>query len=275
MPDPIDGLDVALDVASVVNDAQVTVYPVETVGALATLWQARTVLKVDPGDTRTIFAPFRDENGERVGAVDVVTPVAGTDYTVNEYPDGSGPDYTYSARFTLTATTEATRMEMELGNTAIGPLYVTLLKVRGKPLRTWDPIVVTASDSSSQTAYQTRTRALALTMQTDPVFAQSYADYLVNRFADPYLAATRLTLRDRATVDGVNIFGLDLMDRVRIYDDQAGLDGTLHRVRGVEYELGPRSWTATLHLEHTSDRDRWVLGRAGYSELGSTTRLGF
>ncbi len=271
---PLDALDVALDAEGVINHAQVTVYPVETVGSLQVLWTARTVLRVAPGQTRTIYAPFHDENGARVGALAVLTPVAATDYTVNDRADGSGYDYTSSSHFALSAEIEATRAAITLTNTAIGPLYVTHLQVRGKPIRVYDPITLDAGDASSQADFEERALALDLPMQPDPVFGQAYAEYLVGRFKTPALAAARLRVRDRARIGGVSVFSVGLMDKVIVSDAASGLSAAAHWVYAVEYELAAGGFTVTLHLECADERRYALLDRAGYAELGSTTRLG-
>jgi hypothetical protein len=275
MSEPVDRMDVRLAVPSVINLARVTVYPVETVGTLMTLWQARTVLRIAPGQTRVVIAPFRDENGERVAAVDVAEPVATTDYTVNDMADGSGFNYTSSPHFSLDTSIEATRAIFTLENTATGPLFVTLLRIRGKPIRVWDPITVEESDSTSQAAYEVRAAVLDLPMQADEVFGQSYAEYLVGRFKDPFLAVDQVVIRGQETVGNVNVFSLELMDKVVVNEAQSGADMLQHWIRGVEYDITGRTFEVTLYLERADDRQYWLLGQQGYGELGVSTRLGF
>jgi hypothetical protein len=270
---PLDVLEVALDAADVINHAQVTVYPVETVGSLHVLWTAQTVLRVAPGQTRTLYAPFRDESGERVAALDVIAPVAGDDYAVSDRPDGLGFDYTGSPHFTLSAAIEATRAALTLTNTAIGPLYVTRLQVRGRPIRTYDPITLLASDSGSQAHYGRRAIALDLSMQADPVFGQAYAEYLVGRYKTPALSATRLCIRDRARLGAADVLGVGLMDKVIVGDPASGL-AAAHWVRAIAYELAQDGFSVTLYLERADDRRYGLLDRVGYAELGSNTRLG-
>lgn len=273
--EPVTGMELGIDVARVINRAQVTVFPVETVSVEQTIWESQTVLRVGPGETRTIYALYRDSSGERCGAVDVVTPVATTDYTVNERRDGTGVDYTGTSWFALSGTAEATRLALTLSNTASGPLYVTALKVRGKPIVTYDPVTVVHEDTSSQAAYQVRERALQLTMQEDDNLAQSYAEYLVGRYATPALAAKTLTIRDQDTINGVGVFSLDVFDKIVISDGQSGLSSAGHWITGLELEIGSQGWTLGAQLERADDTPYWVLGDTGLGELGDATRLGF
>jgi len=273
--DPVKALDVDLDVARVVNQVQVTVFPVETLLTTQVLWQAQAVLRLAPGETRTIYGLYRDPNGERCGALDVVDPVAATDYTVNERRDGSGPDYTTDPAFALTTVHEATRTAFTLSNSATGPLFVTKLQVRGRPLVAHDPITVQHEDTSSQAAYEVRARALRLPMQADPDLALNYGQYLVGRYAQPVLAARRLTVKNLAAVGGVDPLSLEIMSKVSISEPQSGLANARHWVTGLEYEVSASGWEMTAHLERADESQYWLLGRTGWSELGTATRLGF
>ncbi|HEX3053223.1 MAG TPA: hypothetical protein VHP83_21370, partial [Aggregatilineaceae bacterium] len=271
----LDGLAIALDVNGVVNECDVTVYPVETVSAEQVIWKARTVLRLAPGQTRVFYANFRDSDGERCGAVDVVSPVPVTDYTVNERSDGSGPVYTTDPAFSIHTETEATRMKITLSNTATGALYVTLLQIRGKPLRVYDPITVQKVDSTSQSTYEKRSRSFDLPMQPDPVFGQSLANYWVGRYKNPILQADQVLAHNRDRIGSVNLFSLGLLDKVVINDPETGASGLGHWIISLDYTLDPAGFAVRLGLERADDRQYWLLGRAGYSELGRTTRIGF
>lgn len=272
---PLDGLTVDLDINSVINAVQVTVYPVETVGSPITLWKSQPVLRLAPGETRIVYALFRDENGERCGAVNVIAPVANTDYTVNEKSDGTGFDYTLSSSFNLSTVAEATRMKITLTNNAIGSLYVTLLKVRGRPIITYNPIVLEHADTTSQETYQTRARVIDLPMQSKPIFGEALAGYLIFRYKNPALRADYLTVRGRDVLNGVNLFSLDLLDRITISDTQTGLTNAGHLIRAVEYDLTPSGTTITLHLERADDNVYWLVQTPNYGELNVATRLAF
>lgn len=268
-----DHIDIALGIEQVVNRAQITIYPVQTVGAAQVIWTARTVLRLAPGQTRVIHALFHDENGERTGAQDVIAPAAHTDYRVNDRADGTGFDYTISLAFALSTVIEATQAEITLSNSALGPLYVTLLQVRGKPIRVFDPITVESEDAASP--YGTRALVLDLPLQGDDTFAQSYADYIVGRFKDPVLAAASITFRNRDTINDVPLFSLGLLDRVMLSDAHTGLRQVAHRIHAVEYDLTPGATQITLHLERAAGLGGWLLGKTGYSEMDAATRLGF
>lgn len=270
--DSLNELDISLDVDRIVNLAQITLYPVETAGAVQVLWTARSTLHVAPGSTRIIYGNFHDDNGERVGATGVVSPVASTDYTY-EY---NGVDVTAWGVLTVAATIEATRVKWTLTNTSgWATLDVDLLQIRGKPVRVYDPITLEKSDTTSQTAYEVRAQRLDLPMQSDLNLVQSYTEYVIGRFAEPIMVCDRLVIEDRAVIEGVNIFALDLMGKIAVTDYQTGLSAAAHWIRGVEYDIrAGGSFTTTFHLERADDRIYCILDKVGYCELDSV-RVGF
>jgi hypothetical protein len=240
------------------------------------MWQARTVLRLAPGETRVIYAPFRDDRGQRCGAVNVAAPQAGTDYLVNEKADGSGFNYTYSPSFSLSTQAEATRLRITLSSTALGTLYVTRLQVRGQPVVAYDPITLERDDPASQDAYELRAQSFDLPMQPDPVFGAALADYVLGRHRQPALAVERVTVRNRDRLPGTfNLFAVPLMGKAVIDDVQTGAHGLGHWVRGVEYDLSGREFRVALDLERADDTLYWLLGESGYGEVGTVTRLGF
>lgn len=271
MADPLDEMVVVVAVDRVVNRAEVTVYPVETIGGLEVLWAAQTELHIAPGTTRVLSAPFRDSKGERVGAVDVVEPVAGTDY-VYEYHDVV---VTGLGILDVTATVEATRVVWVLENTSgWATLDVTTLQIRGYPVVVYDAIVLEEEDSGSQAEYEVRAARLDLPMQSDPNFGLNYAQYLVGRFAEPVLVAERLGVRNRDVVQGVNIFSLGLFDKVLVNDGETGLGAAAHWIVGVEYVVWGGGFEVAFLLERADDQVYCYLDVTGYCELGSV-KVGF
>ncbi|HEX3050865.1 MAG TPA: hypothetical protein VHP83_09445 [Aggregatilineaceae bacterium] len=270
----LSDLKFSLDINRVTNLVQVKIYPVETVGAETELWRATTTLRLAPMQQRVIHALFHDSDGERCGAVDVVAPVPTTDYLVNDAPNGSGYNYTTDPAFSIATETEATRLKITLTNNAIGPLYVTLLRVRGQPVRAYDPITIERSDSTSQAVYEKRARLYDLPMQSDLNFGELLADFLLGRSKNPALAAESLTVQNRDTLSGVNFFSLNLLDKIVITDPQTGASALAHWLRAIDYDLSTQGYTVTLHLERCDEKTYWLLGQSTYSELNTTTRLG-
>lgn len=270
---PVDGLDLRLDVGPVLNEAQVTVYPVETVGAPQTVWEARSALRLAPGETRDIFGLFRDGAGARVGAINVQPLQPDVDYAVWTHADATGYDLTHDPRFSLAAEVEATRVRLTLSNASPHVLYVTRLRVRGQPVVTYDPITVMARNLDSQAMYEVRARSLDLPVQPDPVFGLALAQYLVGRFGAATLHAARLTVRDRARIGAASVFAAGIMDRVTVSAAHAGLEAAAHVVRAVAYDLTATGYTVALDLEPAGTAT-CTLDSSEYAHLDASAVLG-
>lgn len=271
---PPTGLTVVQDVAAVINRVQVTVFPPDVVGTLTEIWRAHTVLLLAPGATRTLSAPFRDTNGQRIAALDVADLEMGVDVQINTRRDGRGKDWTGSGAVAASLTAEATRAAIALTNSSSRPLYVTLLRVRGHPIRTYDPIAIQRDSAGSQLEYGVRTLALDLPMQSDPGFADGLAAYVIAQAGQPLLAAERLTLRDQTTIGGVSVFGIEIMDLIEVRDAQSSLVGR-HRVRAVSTTIEDAALSVELLLERADDAPYWRLETVGAGELDQATILGF
>lgn len=270
-----DRLETAADAGRVANRVQVVTYPVETIGAERELWTASGVMRVAPGETREVWAVFHDAVGERCAAVDVVVPVAGLDYRVSEFRDGSGVDYTADPAFSLGCEVEATRAKLRMTNTATGALYVQFMKVRGKPVVDYAPVVSEAADAGSAAAYGWQREVFDLPMMASAEFGQALADYTVKRRGSAVVEARRAEFADRDEVGGVNLYSLEVMDQAAVTDAESGLEGARHWITAVEYEASGAGRKVTLELARSDDRRYWRLGVAGFGELGTGTRLGF
>lgn len=140
-----------------------------------------------PGAGNTVVRlPFADDDTGRVtGAKDVLTPVAGTDYTVNDRQDGQGFDYTSSGRIIVSVAVLSNAVEVSFRNTAQGPLYVIGLEVRGKAIVSYNPVDVRREDATSITNYGRRDLSIKFPLLSDGVVADSFADYLLGAYKDP------------------------------------------------------------------------------------------
>lgn len=134
--------------------------------------------------------PFVDrDTGRMVGAKDVITPIASTDYTVNDREDGSGYDYTSGGRIVVSVAVLSDAVEVSFRNTAQGPLYVRGFEVRGKGIVAYNPVDVRREDATSMTSYGRRDLAIDLPLLSNGVAAESLADYLLYEYKTPRFRA--------------------------------------------------------------------------------------
>jgi hypothetical protein len=271
---------------TVINSVNLTWHPRQTLGALSAIGQITSPLEIPPvqpfgtpGET-TITLSYRDPaTGKACGGDSMVLPlVASTDYLINDVSDGSGFDYTSSPSFTLEViSSNASQIVITLRNTATGPLYATRLQVRGYPVVSYDPQTISDSDTTSIETYDERSFKKDLPFSNDVNFAKSLAQYLISRRAYPFVEVKQIEIQNKATLGGVDLLGLELMDVIDVTDTQSGLTAMKHMITGVEYVLDPQSQdyvkSVKLIPERLDDVTYWILGDATYGVLDSTTRL--
>ena len=80
------------------------------------------------GESLTVWAQFTFED-RTVAAINVITPVSGTDFTLNAESDGSGVDLSSGGTVAITVFSESAKIVLT-NDSALGA-HVTLLKLRG------------------------------------------------------------------------------------------------------------------------------------------------
>lgn len=262
----------------VYNVVLVSIHPRLTLGTLDVLARATTSIKLPPASaaapkTKRIVMHFRDNAGNTIGATSVVVPlIASTDYNIGSLKGAS--DFNASPQVRIDPVElKASQITVPFVTSATLPLYVTNLQVRGKAVTAYDPIVQVQEDAASQTAYQKRTLSLDLSLSADETFAESLAYYLLDRYKAPFTDVRRITIRNVATVGAVNVFSVDLFNVLTVTDSQIGLNGAKCLVTGIELEIAPEGFTLHWLTTRADDRSYWLLGRTGYGELNTATRL--
>lgn len=135
-----------------------------------------------------------------------------------------------------------------------------------------------AEDAASQAKYWPRTWTKTLPL-ADANEGQPFVDYVLSQFKNPFLTIEEVVLEGQ-TDDRLwpVILGRELGDRVTIKAQPRGPAGI--NTVDVFVERMAHSWrrgrlTSTWSLSSASATQYWLLGLAGYSELGVTTRLGY
>lgn len=226
--------------------------------------------RIEPTETDTFTIRFRDPSNPAldIGAINVITPVSGTDYEATDFEDG-GDDV--SANLNITFTAYADRAEVEIENThASTPAYIQFFQVRGGAVRSRESETVRASDSTSIAAHGQRKLPLSAPLMGNNQQAQNLADYLLDYYKDPL-----------DTVEGVVIVGnrsatlieavrdLELMDRVVITEDQTGLSSYAGYVTRMRHEINSKF----DHRLYFDLETAYTLGGTPF-ELGDTLNSG-
>lgn len=182
----MSGLEVSRSRGLIYNRVKASVNP-RRVDADATTvlyqYDAAQLLALGPGETVTIIGQYKDpeQRAQRVGGVDLVAPVATTDYTF-----GTGPgDTSLTASLTVTATTGGNSAIIDLTNGAAVTGFVTFLQIRGRGLYAYDAVTLQATDATSKAAYGEYVLSLDLPHESRQHVASSVAAVFLARHKDP------------------------------------------------------------------------------------------
>jgi hypothetical protein len=251
------------------NKVAVKAYP-RKLGSLVEIYRLDETPLFAPGQSRTIWGTFKDTNYNTTIAQDVATPIATTDYTMNTTADGLGTDAT--ASFSVTASIFAGSVKLVVTNSGAVEAYVTLLRVRGKPLELLNVSASVSEDSASQTTYGKRQMTLELPFQQQVAVAVDMSDWLLSWMKDP-LPVAIVEIVNRPTIQFAYDIGTTLTLTAAYY-------GINHRFRigkvrheSLESMQGIKTiWTLEPVDQQTAF---WQLGVTGFDELGVATRLAY
>lgn len=262
---------------NVFNRVATTCHP-KTVDAAATtvLWaQTGAAPSIPAGATVTIIGTYRDPNDTQtlIGGLAQVTPiVATTDYTGNDAADGGGTDRTGSVSVVTTA--YATRVEFAVTNGFTGPIYLTKLQLRGKGVYDIGPRTFEAATTIA--AYD-RPVEIDMPYQEDVAIAQSVGLFVNAQYQALAQQADAVGfVAGRSTTFMAAAMALEPTAVVTVTESVTGLAAVPLTVQGIELHYAhKRSLRARLLTAPAAPYQMWALGTAGFSELGSTTILGF
>lgn len=175
--------------STLVNHSTVNYSPRDSGDAGSVIWNHGGNLDMG-AITHKFTIRYRDlDNPDaRIGAADIITPLAGTDYVVQNID--TGVDCT--STITVTVEPGANSAEMTLINTNPFNVRFTQLQVRGTPLKTFEPLSISSDHPASQQAYKVAPETLNFRLIDNEIDAKSIADYRVYKFAEPQPVFKRL-----------------------------------------------------------------------------------
>lgn len=168
-------------------------------------------------------------SGARVGAIDVIPPVAGTDYSATDElpPHPAGSD-DRTDRLTVTVTAYADRADHKLESSENSTIYVRAYQLRGTPLYTEERLTVTEEDTASIHRYGLHTQPSTLLPNVDdPDFARLLARWALIQFGAPFAYFRSVTFLASASDD--------------------------LRAAALARRIGDRIHIAVAHLNHARD----------------------
>ena len=242
-------------------------------GYVGTTTSDPTLDTLTAGD-KLVRLPFRDvDTGVVIGATDLVTPVPNTDFTISEFYDGTGVDYTTLGYVDISMIATGAGVEVSFVNTATGNLYVRDFQVRGKAIVAFDDVQEIREDTTSITNYGRREYTYSLPLESDAVFPESLATYLLSRYKTPSYTVSMLGFIDD-DANGTSVLSVEIGDIVTVSETQTGVSGLKYLVTGIEYDISGSGADVrtTFYVRPLDDVTYWILGDGTYGVLGSTTR---
>lgn len=219
-------------------NAVTVTYAPRAVGAPGTTLYAlpNVPILLREGEQRLFVARYATDEGVKVGALTLIQPVPGADYAAtlptSTYDTGAlrrgevtltGADAT--AVLSVYVEPGAASAKITVVNTGVHDIYLTLLRLRGTPLETFERASALAQDAASIATHGRIERNLQIDLLDDDEFAQQFAQTLVARFGEPLfrLASASLMVETDDVVTWAAL-GLTIGDRVSITDSASAHD---------------------------------------------------
>jgi hypothetical protein len=271
-----DDLKVTNAADDIINRVRVRVYPRATltnqvVAALST--SASSPATLLPGETQTIWLNYTDpvQRASQIGAKDQIALAATTDYTMNALADGSGADLT--AFLSVTAVNFGSSVKLTVKNAGASAGVITKLQQRGTAIYALNP-----AEAESVTGTGETLATIDAPYQSDPTLAKLAADYIANLYSSALanVQAVRFRANQSPTLLAAALAG-EISDLVQLQEDVTGLTTAQNfYINAVGLRFGLNGLIdCTWRLAPADTAQYWILGVAGASELGATTRLGF
>lgn len=236
--DFLKDIDVPQPLDVIRNSIKMYAHP-RTLITLAALWtlQDKPPLAA-AGGSLTVWASYA-YNNSAVPAINVVSPVATTDYTANTQEDGLGTDLTSS--LTVTFTNFGKTGKLVITNThATLSGFITMLQVRGQAVAAPDPSLLIQENLTSQTTYGKALLTLDNDWLQDTSLANDFNQWLISYMPNPQKFLTvRLTARPDIQ------FTPDLFDIINVTISRLSISSVNYRIAGIEHEWVSENGQAT------------------------------
>ena len=213
------------------------------IGASDTLlWQLQTALRIEPRSELEVTLRLLDERGEPIGLLRVDRLIKRFQLTM----EAGGDEITREVSAEVMRT-EASSAVLRIRNRRRQSVYLTRLRLHGKPLYRGDPLEIVEADGESIYLYGIKQLSLDLPALSDIATARAFAAYELARRKHPrgLVHSLRINAREHPTA----ALKASLFDRIRISERQTGHVGQDYFIIWEEHHVsagGTRhevSWT--------------------------------
>jgi hypothetical protein len=196
--------------------------------------------QISAGDTQEFWGQYAYGDDKSVPAINVQTPVIGTDIIANTQEDGLGVNI--SSYITISSSSvfiESSKINLQNSYGAIA--YITKFQLKGDPIVTKSRIEVVKEDTDSISLYDTQ----ILAIENDLIDTDGYAGYIASQklyeMKDPH---------DFITIEVVGVPYLVVGDRVNVQRSFGGETEDFHVISN-RWRMED-DFTQTLELEKKS-----------------------
>ena len=257
----------------IINHVQVGVTSRDVGSIPEVLYSLQSKPSMQNAETITLFGPYRDpsESRSKIAGLDMIEPVALTDYAMNTLADGSGADVTSSHAVTVYAGANGARFDIT--NNSGAASFITSLQIRGTAIR-FTPVVAEAEDIASQNTYGANTLSFAMPYQNDAGRGAGAAQYTLSIYSSPSVQSNGVSVAGSDATRLTQVLAREPGDRVDITETVSGLSArpfVIHQV-ALSVQGGGKLVTADWLLAPLDTSSVWLLGS---STLGETTRLAY
>lgn len=262
------------------NEVKTVVYPrVVDASATSVLFSLDKYISIAAGETITITGRYTDpdQKAQNVTGIDMVTPVATTDYLFNTAADGGGSDIT--ADLDVTAVYGTNGVEYTLTNNNASTGYVTFLQARGKGVYAYQNVEYSESYSGGISADGRRTLNLEMPYHDNALVASDFASMLLDTYKTKALRVNGIAYDANKSATLLEYFcTLNVGDKITLDLSDFNMQAD-YFINGVDFEIDSHGQARVGYLVISEALlpagDYWKLDDASYSQLGETTKLGF
>ena len=259
-----------------INLIYIVVHPRTIAGSTSVLWELTTtasVPSIPAGETLYITAPFTEStiNAYSVGGIELVTPVAGTDWIANDAASG-GSVITGDVAMTIDETA-ANAAVLKFVNSGAVTAYLQTVQVRGKTVKDVSETVVSATDEGSKVKFGALDRRLDMKYEDDVTLSSNAAEWLLNIFASPRYVVKGMSVIGSTSALLTQVLAREPGDRIAVTETMTGLDAVGYFINGVKLHIHPSGLTSVdWTLAPAEQQSAWILNT---SLLGIGTTLGY
>lgn len=207
------------------------------------IWTMTDKPYVPAGTSLEVWGDYSYSN-ESCPAINVLNPVATTDYTMNTQANGTGTNKT--SFFTVTKEDFGGSVKVTITNTGGVGAYVTLCQIKGQAITTPDPSTIKRTDPVSIALYKTRKFVIDNPWLQATSTGESLATVIIDLHANGR-KFPMVKIQARPELQ----FAVDLFDRINLDVAKLGISDA-YRVGKIKHEWlheNGQDVITTLHLE--------------------------